>query len=153
MNSKGISPLIATVLIVGFTVALAAVIFTWGVNFTKETTEKTTQQANVAQKCGQISFDVDVSCANNAVEYVEVTNREDVQLSAFKLRVINDQVTEVYDINATTDMLKPFGTKRYSGDFSAVQSPSKVELIAGIRVDDDLVYCSQYVREAKVECQ
>ena len=30
MNKRGVSPLIATVLIIGFTVALAAMIFTWG---------------------------------------------------------------------------------------------------------------------------
>jgi len=33
MNKKGISPLIATVLIIGFTVALAAIIITWGSGF------------------------------------------------------------------------------------------------------------------------
>ena len=36
MNKKGISPLIATVLILGFTVALAAIIMTWGTDFTKK---------------------------------------------------------------------------------------------------------------------
>ena len=30
MNKKGISPLIATVLLIGFAVALAAVVMTWG---------------------------------------------------------------------------------------------------------------------------
>ena len=29
LNKKGISPLIATVLLIGFTVALAAVVITW----------------------------------------------------------------------------------------------------------------------------
>ena len=33
MDKRGISPLIATVLIIGFTVALAAVIITWGGRF------------------------------------------------------------------------------------------------------------------------
>ena len=36
MSKRGISPLIATVLIVGFTIALAAMIITWGGNFCKE---------------------------------------------------------------------------------------------------------------------
>ena len=41
-NKRGISPLIATVLLIGFTVALAAMVMTWGSGFIKKTTEQTT---------------------------------------------------------------------------------------------------------------
>ncbi len=45
-NKKGISPLIATVLLIGFAVALAAVVIKWGLDFIKnkaDATESPTQ--------------------------------------------------------------------------------------------------------------
>lgn len=39
MNKRGISPLIATVLLIGFTVSLAAIIINWGTSFTREIQE------------------------------------------------------------------------------------------------------------------
>ena len=152
MEKRGISPLIATVLIVGFTVALAAVIFTWGINFTKDTTERTTQQANLVQRCGEMSFDVKASCADGKIDYVQVTNRQDINIQAFYLRISNDQDTEGYDLNSTDDMLKGFGVKKYTRDFSKISSPTKVEVIGALKLDTDIVFCNEYVRESKVIC-
>ena len=38
-NKKGISPLIATVIIIGLTIVLAALVVTFGTNLVKKTTE------------------------------------------------------------------------------------------------------------------
>jgi len=50
-NKKGISPLIATVLILGFTVALAAIIMVWGQRFTQGIQETTEDTANTQLVC------------------------------------------------------------------------------------------------------
>ena len=39
MNKRGISPLIGTVLLIGFTIGIALLIFSWGGRFTTELTE------------------------------------------------------------------------------------------------------------------
>ena len=39
MKKKGVSPLIATILIVGLVVAIAGILFAWGTVFTKKQTE------------------------------------------------------------------------------------------------------------------
>ena len=41
MNKKAVSPLIATVLIIGFTVALAAIVMTWAGGFMRQTIGET----------------------------------------------------------------------------------------------------------------
>ncbi len=41
MNEKGVSTLIETVLIIGFTIVLAAVVMTWGGQFRKNFDRKT----------------------------------------------------------------------------------------------------------------
>ncbi len=40
MNKNGISPLIATVLIIGFTVSLTAIVMVWGRGLVTQTTEE-----------------------------------------------------------------------------------------------------------------
>ena len=58
MNNKGISPLIATVLIIGFTVALAAIIITWGSSFVQRTQRQVGEQADFSIVCSQLDFDI-----------------------------------------------------------------------------------------------
>ena len=63
MKKRGISPLIATVLIIGFTVALAAIIMTWGQSFIKKTQETTTETTNIALICAQeVKPDIKEAC-------------------------------------------------------------------------------------------
>ena len=58
MNKKGISPLIATVLIIGFTVALAAVIITWGGRFIQQTQDDVDRSTQVGLMCSRLSFEI-----------------------------------------------------------------------------------------------
>lgn len=63
MRKKGISPLIATVLIIGFTVALAAVIMTWGQSFIKGMQERTAESTQSGLTCAQeVKVDVQNAC-------------------------------------------------------------------------------------------
>ncbi|MFH0752746.1 MAG: archaellin/type IV pilin N-terminal domain-containing protein [archaeon] len=77
MNKRGISPLIATVLIIGFTVALAAVIMVWGQGFIKDMQQKTESGADVQLVCAQ---DVAVELSNACLDIdgtVKVTVKND----------------------------------------------------------------------------
>lgn len=60
MKKKGISPLIATVLIIGFTVALAAIVLTWGGGFTKKITETSQLTAEQKMACTDVNIEVRV---------------------------------------------------------------------------------------------
>lgn len=57
---KGVSPLIATVLVIGFTIVLAALTVTWGTKLFKETTEETGKIADFSTKCST-GFNVEYS--------------------------------------------------------------------------------------------
>ncbi len=59
-DKKGISPLIATVLIIGFTIVLAAVVMQWGGSFVKQLTEEQAESAEAQTKCIGMDFDVGV---------------------------------------------------------------------------------------------
>ena len=67
MKKKGISPLIATVLLIGFTVVLAAGIMLWWVGTTKEFIDKEgASQAAQARCAGSTAIDI-LSCSGGEV--------------------------------------------------------------------------------------
>ncbi len=64
-NKKAVSPLIATVLIIGFTVALAAVVITWGSRFVQQTQEEVDITSQIGLACSKLDFRVDkIECEN-----------------------------------------------------------------------------------------
>ena len=86
---KGISPLIATVLVIGFTIALALVIFTWGKAFTQSLTEETGEKAQSQLACLQtnlISFEVKKACyQGNSVTFT-LENKGEATINKVSLR-------------------------------------------------------------------
>ncbi|MBS3107878.1 hypothetical protein J4468_03075 [Candidatus Woesearchaeota archaeon] len=92
INKKGISPLIATVLIIGFTVALAAVIMVWGSDFIKSTTDDVDRTTKVQIACTNADFKV-LSCKKAAGE-VSIENIGAISLK-FKVRDFANKIGSV----------------------------------------------------------
>ncbi len=75
MKKKGISPLIATVLIIGFTVALAAIIITWSTSFTKKMQEQTEETANLQIICAtDVVYGIKSVCATGTEYRILIQN-------------------------------------------------------------------------------
>jgi flagellin-like protein len=70
MNKKGISPLIATVLIIGFTVALAAIIMTWGTTFSDKWKLEKAKCLESCQEAGMLFDDTSGGNGGNFDEYI-----------------------------------------------------------------------------------
>ena len=99
-NKRGISPLIATVLLIGFTIVLAAIVFKWGTLFTKQTTGSTDCQSQATIACAQevqislgaVEFTSDVSGAKKLTKLVVNNEAASKIITAADVRVeINDQ--------------------------------------------------------------
>lgn len=93
---KGISPLIGTVLLIGFTIGLAILIFSWGTKFGTELTEETGEKAKTQISC---IYDVKVeisggSVANNAVSFF-IENKAEKDLSSYIVRLIKTDGTVI----------------------------------------------------------
>ncbi|MEK6937206.1 MAG: archaellin/type IV pilin N-terminal domain-containing protein [Nanoarchaeota archaeon] len=78
LNKKGISPLIATVLLIGFTVALAGVVITWGGGFVKSVTTGTEEKTEETLACAaELKFEIDkVICGSNITDTNTITPSE-----------------------------------------------------------------------------
>ena len=100
MNKKGISPLIATVLIIGLTIALAAIIMNWGTGLFQRITVDTERQLQEQQKCtSELDFQIStIDCTNNKIE---IDNRGTVEIRELRIRVYNATETLVVDMNST----------------------------------------------------
>ncbi len=98
-DKKGISPLIATVLIIGFTIVIAALVITWGTNLFKRTQETTGERANINLACTETLGNLGLSATKLGGNQVSITVDNTVR------RAIDGFVVRVYDATGVADTL------------------------------------------------
>lgn len=148
-NKKGITPLIATVLLIGFTVALAAIIMTWGTEFIRGTTDNVDKQRDTALLCtSQLDFQLQVDCAGGKVS---VDNRGAVDIVSLKLRLHKPDGTVTVEDKPG---VSAFGKTPFP--VADLDQLNKVDAIATVKAKDNTdIVCSTAVREVTVppNCQ
>jgi flagellin-like protein len=160
-NKRGISPLIATVLIIGFTVALAAVIMTWGQSFSKSMSQSTEQTTNVQLACAQdVQFEVQAVCWDGSALRLTVANNGNKKLSAITARIKESETTigvNASDMAASPQVLglgslPAYGLQVFILDPTQDLNPTvtgsnvkEVELIPVITVGGKDVTCSNAI--------
>ena len=160
LNKKGISPLIATVLLIGFTVALAAVVITWGSGFVNRITTSTDTSSTNSFACtNDLDFQINkVNCGNSGS--VLIDNRGNVDIASLSVRFFDVSGNPVG--SPSTVSISPAVNQNFVGKFELKTIPnantvpatmivpsgtSKVEAIATIKVNGQNVVCSAAVRD------
>lgn len=130
---KGISPLIGTVLLIGFTIGLAILIFSWGGKFTAELTEETGEKASSQISC---IYDVKVELTDGTfdsgtgVVTFFVDNRAEKDILSYTIGLIKDDGTRL--VKLQTDDITGFGKEKITIDVSADldgETITKVEIL------------------------
>ncbi|OYT42276.1 MAG: hypothetical protein B6U78_01675 [Candidatus Aenigmarchaeota archaeon ex4484_224] len=89
---KGISPLISIVLIIAIAVAVAGIVSTWIIGYTKSTTSKISQQSGKQINClyADLSFGTVTHCTYNSQDYLygTIRNSGNVDLSNISIQII-----------------------------------------------------------------
>ena len=163
-NKKGISPLIATILIIGFTIVLAALVMQWGTQLLKTQTEQTAMTSKAQIACStEVDFNVDSAKLGTLDSVtgvqnidVRVTNNRDRTLTGFRVRISSGE--SVFTKTITTS-IPGFGSALLSGlSFNAAApatpidvTPNKVEVIPEITIDGNKVACPDQRIEKTVE--
>ncbi len=143
-NKKGISPLIATVLLIGFAVALAAVVMTWGGGFIRKTTEETGTTAEKTMMCARLDLRIEgYSCKGNKIT---LSNNNDIKVEkvVFRFFDINGNFIEEKESLRGID---PYGINEYSPGFPG--GSYKVQVIPTLEGD---VVCAETPIEKVVNC-
>ncbi len=144
LAKKGISPLIATVLLIGFTVALAAVLMTWGLDYIRGTTQQVGSQTEEYLKCSDLSFEI--TQADCTTGDITVQNNGDTDISGVILRVfVGPDVTVVRGAG-----IPAFANAHY---VATMTGASKVDAIPEIKSSTGRnITCESNRREFVVSC-
>jgi len=101
MQKRGISPLIATVLLISMVVVISSIVFIWGSDFmnmlTEETGEKSLTDVNLLQNA---RMDVNVLVEGNEIKG-NIVNIGTIDFESVKLNVVGTQGTETIVIQET----------------------------------------------------
>ena len=156
MDKKGISPLIATVLIIGFTVALAAVVMTWGGGFIREQTESTETTTSQALKCvTDLDFQIkNVSCGGGGgSDAVIIDNKGAIDIKSFLFRIHAEDGTVTNNDTAGASGLNKYNVATFTvGNIGA--TTTKVEAIATLAGEEgasDFV-CEEAIESYSIDC-
>lgn len=145
LSKKGISPLIATVLIIGFTVALAAVIMTWGSSFTRSMQESTEQSTQTQLVCAQeVSLSINSACTTPTGIDLVIENKGSKAIKKINFRAFTDATTVATEEYATE--LAPFAIAKVSlttlatGGLTTTDI-NKIEGLPSIEIDQKPISC------------
>ena len=146
---KGISPLIATVLIIGFTVAIAAIIITFGTDFIKKLSEKTEEEAKLSELCSKVNFDIKRECIYGLNVETTIENIG-TNIEGFVFRIYGTNKTNVEERKG----LSTGGIKLYQINFDPKIHgiPRKMEVIPFVKVGNRIRMCDVYSEEDLFPC-
>lgn len=115
-GKKGLSPVVATVLLISIVIAIAVVVFIWLEGFTQEAITK--NEENVELVCEDVSFE-----AEYAQGKISLSNRGNVPIYDFKIKITESGNFDEYNLREISDDGEGVGLspgKVYSGGISDI---------------------------------
>ena len=145
-GKQAISPLIATVLLVAFSVALGAVVMSWGEEYVAEKAEFVQGVREALSSCDSVSFavikinNVPQVCVRSNVVEPPRDNGADEEGVDFHARFVTDNAAFV-DESALNAPLKRLFAVKLALPFPAAGQLRQVKLIPKIKVGNDVLFC------------
>ncbi|MAG19955.1 hypothetical protein CL618_00800 [archaeon] len=134
MLKKGASPLIATVLLVGFVIVIAALILSWSVSLINQGVEKS--ESDIVFFCvSEIGFEVSNVCDGS----FEVENLKSRSIDKFIVSLLGEGFEEV-------DGLSGYGTD----EFTFSKDVDEITVIPVVIVNEQEIVCSSIGIKEKV---
>ena len=164
-SRKAVSPLIATVLLIAFAVALGAVVMNWGRGYVEDTANIARERSDIEVTCASevnlkiVTIDsVPQICHNdtdNKTVFFIVENRQSKKIEKIQARLIGDS-TRVpytadlgYEANLTTNQAKLLN---FTYDDGTYGTPIQIKLTPYIKVGGTEVACpSSSVIESNIK--
>jgi flagellin-like protein len=136
MNKKGISPLIATVLLVAMVAVLSVLVITFYKELVGEQTDEIGDDVSLSNYCLQgVDLSFEDICANvsNSLLDMKIKNLGSGEVETFVFQVMESSNSYVSQVNAS---LGEFSSKRYSFNFSGVSGDvDKISVIPLVVID------------------
>lgn len=126
MKKKGVSPIIATILLIALVIIIGVIIFFWMKSMTQEAVTKFDNQ-NIEMVCNNVNF---YATYSGGILYL--SNNGNIPIYDFKIKIEDDGSYSTLELSNITDSqfpetgLNPGGA--FSGDVN-VGNPEKITLI------------------------
>ena len=125
-KKKGVSPLIATVLLIAFAVALGAVVMNWGKSYVEEQTKHAEEKSNLELRCEmdielaikQIRGDPQLCYTNGTTTKINfmLENRGTENIEAIQLTIIAEN--DIYTENIPNSQIKTSGIRKFTQEYT-----------------------------------
>lgn len=161
-KKRGVSPLIATVLLIAFAVGLSAIVMNWGKQYVQDTAEMTQTKSNQEVACNlDVSIrwveigGVDRVCFDDSAIPTKLVyifeNGPYLDLSGYVLRVLYANSTFMHQDNVAT-ILKAYpmsSSFTFPPSITATSNITMVEIVPRVSVDGSDLTCAN--RAIRVE--
>ncbi len=163
-TKKAVSPLIATVLLIAFAVALGAVVMNWGRGYVEDTQDFAQQKSDSELRCSSdvkidfiqsktkkfVCFSNDTTNNIGNIQFT-LTNIGEVDISELQTVVIGTAGVSTKLFNLSNSTLTKGGVFRNVTNFSnaVVGGIEQFRIVSGIKVGGKIVACPNNVLEAE----
>ncbi len=151
-KKHGVSPLVATVLLVGFTVALVALTILWSRGYIEERAQKEEKLSTTKLNCENVVFEINSIEQNGYLLDINLENKASQDIDGFVFRINGDE-TEVVEWHNTIKSLNRFSLQLGPEDFDAskVGTINTVDIIPLLKAaKNKYVPCSNQHLEVRV---
>jgi len=154
MQKKGVSPLIATILLVAFTITIAAMLMTWG----RSLLEKQILGAESAQAridcIENVEVDVRSACYKDNKVDIVIENKRNYKIDSFLIRLVGKNSVAVRP--SLAGALGPYEAKTISAVYDPIITGEIEEavMIPKIKIKDIVTVCQSNTIPIKMKvCQ
>src|SRR3989344_731809 len=152
MEKRGFSPLIATVLLIGFTITIAAILMIWGGNLVKERAEKISARTEAQTSCtAKVEIGLNSAKCDTTEEIIKISveNKGSDTINAFRARINYDGDSET---TTTYNLLNPTSQTSLKVEYDTSKGMPKSVIIFPVLNKQSLSYtCSEKSKEIEVE--
>ena len=131
-SKKGVSEIIAWILLLGFSVSLAVIIYNWSRTQTEDLTQSTVSFVEGKLECQEVSTNV---ATNPECNQLTITNRGKLNIDQFAIRTFTgDQANSLIE----EGVLTPKKSKIVN-----IQNPDKIEVIPIVEINNKMIGCNE----------
>lgn len=154
-SKRGISEWISFVLLIGFIVVISAFMADWMTGFAKSSSQNIQQRTYDTSICESIAISEDACSFSSQPQtlYINITNRQDLNIDALIFRLYQGADFEIQEMNLTNPIkpTKPWEKSRtLQVNASNITNVDTVEAIPEHFKDNYIVVCTKKVATATV---
>ena len=148
MDKRGVSPLIATFVLIIFSVVLGAVVMSYGQSYVEEQATFVSGAPEVGERCDQIDLqvikvkDAPQICVRDQVVELAIDNGPNLGIDAIQARVVGDNDVSISP-NILNSPLAAASSLKTAFTFTDVGKPLQVKLTPVITTTKGQEFCSE----------